>query len=277
MNLKEQLEQCDELYGNNDYEGLIRKCDEILEECPDNQNAMGYKGISHCFLDEYDEALEILEKAVELHPTNYYLKNNLAMVYYDLGEYEKSLKLCDEGLKIKEFDWLSINKLKALIKLDMMDEAMEFDKTLNHNFDLGDVFLEEDMIGDALDYYYNLLKDNPGDYDLIEKIKLIICYYDLDMIPDVGDYYLTWIDDVFYNSDYEGLDSNCKDSKLNSYSLIKIIDINVLLKNSKKGIRLDELKEKLQTYDDKEFDALINKLFEINYLAQPKEGCVKLA
>ena len=36
------------------------------------------------------------------------------MAYYDLGEYEKSLKCCDEGLKIKNFDWLYENKIKAL-------------------------------------------------------------------------------------------------------------------------------------------------------------------
>ena len=195
-NLEKSLGECDELYFAGDYEGLIRKCEEILEEHPDYQNAMGYKGIAHCFLKEYDEALEILNRGVELYPNNYYFKNNLSMVYYDLGDYEKSLECCEEGLKIKDFDWLCENKLKALIKLDRMEEAIEFDRTDNSGISLGEVFLEEERFCDALRYYYGHLKDNPDDFYTIEMIKGIICRHDLKVTPEVGDYYLKWIDDI---------------------------------------------------------------------------------
>ena len=45
MNLEDKLHECDELYYELDFKGLIEKCDEILEEFPDNQNAMGYQSV----------------------------------------------------------------------------------------------------------------------------------------------------------------------------------------------------------------------------------------
>ena len=196
ITLNDLLRKCDEAYEGEDFKGLIELCDEILDRYPNNQNAMGYKGISLCFLNRLDEALEILEKAVELYPDNYYLNNNLAMVYYDMGEYEKSLQCCEAGLKIRDFDWLCENKLKALVKLERIDEAIEFDKTILHYVDLGHVFLEEDNSADALKYYYGRLKDHPDDYYIIEMIKTVICQYGLDTVPEVGYYYLEWIRDI---------------------------------------------------------------------------------
>lgn len=124
MNLENQLKECDKLYGLKDFKGLSKKCDEILEKHPDNQNAIGYKGISQLLSGNPDEARKTLERGVEMYPDNYYLKNNLSMAYYGLREYEKSLKCCEEGLKIKSFDRLWENKIKALIRLDRIDDAI---------------------------------------------------------------------------------------------------------------------------------------------------------
>ena len=190
MDLEKLFEECDEFYYNNDYE-------QILESYPDEQKAISYKGIALCFLDRYDEALEVLKNGIERYPENYYMKNNIAMVYYDLGDYEQSLKCCEEGLKIKDFDWLCENKIKALIRLDRMDDAIDFDKALNHeSCRLEDILLEEEFSSQALNYYYGLLNENPEDIRLIDRIKLIICYHNLNLTPKVGDYYLKWINSI---------------------------------------------------------------------------------
>lgn len=173
MNLENKLEECERLYNEENYEGLIRKCDEILEEFPDNQNAIGYKGFSYYALGDDDKALEILERGVELCPNNYYLKNNLAMVYYALGDYETSLKLCEEGLEIRDFEWLCENKFKNLIRLDRYDEAIEFEKSIDHDLSLHLIFMEEDMSEHELNYCYHLLKEKPDDKFLIGMIKMI--------------------------------------------------------------------------------------------------------
>ena len=110
MNKEDLLDECHGAYFEHDFERLIELCDEILKTDPENQNAIGYKGIAYCFSNQNEKALEILKNGIRLHPDNYYINNNIAMVYYDLGDYEKSLKYCEKGLEIKDFDWLRENK-----------------------------------------------------------------------------------------------------------------------------------------------------------------------
>ena len=190
MNLKEQLKKCDKVYELRDYKALLKLSDEILERYPDNQTAIGYKGISHCFLGQYDEAKNTLEKAIERHPKNFYLKNNLAMVYYDLGEYEKSLKLCEEGLKISDFEWLYENKIKALLKLERLDEAIECYENAPHSLDICDLLTEAGECSLALKYCL----DEDDFEPLIDKIKE-------KNADELGDYYISWIYKIKSKSD----------------------------------------------------------------------------
>ena len=117
MTIRDLLKKCEIAFGKKDYKGLIGLCDEIFKADSKNQIAIGYKSVAYCFLNQPEKALEILEDAIKLYPNNHYLKNNLAMAYYDLGDYQNSLKCCEQGLKIKDFEWLCENKIKALIKL----------------------------------------------------------------------------------------------------------------------------------------------------------------
>lgn len=190
MNLKEQLKKCDRVYALRDYKALLKLSDEILERYPDNQTALGYKGISHCFLGQYDEAKDTLEKAIERHPKNFYLKNNLAMVYYDLGQYEKSLKCCEEGLKINDFDWLYENKIKALLRLDRVDEAMDCYENGPWNIEITDLLIEAGKYSLALKYCL----DEDDFEPIIDKIKE-------KNTDDVGDYYISWIYKIKSKSD----------------------------------------------------------------------------
>ncbi|MBR4447201.1 tetratricopeptide repeat protein [Methanobrevibacter sp.] len=194
MSIEDKIHECNKLYDNEDFKALLEKCDEILEQCPDNQIAMGYKGFALYALGEYGKAMEILERGVELYPENHYLKNNLAMVHYALGEYETSLRLCDEGLKISDFYWLCENKFKSLIRLGRYDEAIEFEKSMDNELDLYDVFFEKGMGEHELSYYQHCLKDDPDDWDVIDQIKMLAAKSGVE--PEVGDSYLKWIDAI---------------------------------------------------------------------------------
>ena len=173
MNLEGKLEDAEELYQDEDNEQLIEKCDEILEEFPKNQTAMGYKSFAYYALGDYDNAIKILEEGIELYPKNYYFKNNLAMVYYALGDYETSLTLCEEGLEITDFDWLCENKFKNLILLGRYDEACEFEKSVEPEFPWIFTLIEEGFTQHKLDYCHYLLKKNPDDVLAKNMIKII--------------------------------------------------------------------------------------------------------
>lgn len=187
-----QLNECDKLYERQDFRGLLKKCDEILENNPENQSAIGYKTISQIFLGNPDEALETLERGVEKYPKNYYLKNNLSMAYYDLGEYEKSLKCCDEGLKIKNFDWLWENKIKALLKLDLIDEAIECYENAPGIIEIVDLMIDVGKYRETLRYCIE--EDLDGFESIVDKIKQ-------KNTCEIGEYYISWIYKIKSKSD----------------------------------------------------------------------------
>ena len=94
MDLENELDKCIELYKKKDYRGLISKCDEILAEFPDEPDAMRFKGAGYFYLEDYDNALKVLKKAHDIYPDHDSIKTSLAMVYFELGEYSKTIDLC---------------------------------------------------------------------------------------------------------------------------------------------------------------------------------------
>ncbi|WP_405268038.1 tetratricopeptide repeat protein [Methanobrevibacter sp.] len=188
MTIQKLLDKCEDAYIEEDFKTLLGLCDEVLGMDPDNQTAIGYKSVSCCFLGHPEKAVEILEEAIERYPNNYYMKNNLSMAYYDLGEYEMSLECCDEGLKIKEFDWLVENRIKALLKLDRTDEAIECYEKTHESVAFCDLLVDAGKYSEALEYFCD-------DYnEIVDKIK------ERD-VHAVGDFYLSWIDMIKSRSD----------------------------------------------------------------------------
>ena len=184
MTIQDLLNKCEWAYDEKDFNKLIGLCDEVFKKDSDNPIAISYKSISYCFLNQPEKTLEILKEASKLHPNNYYHKNISAMAYYDLGEYEKSLKCCEEGLKINEFDWLYENKIKALLKLDRIDEAMDCYENGPWNVEITDLLIETGKYSQALKY---CLEEDLDEYEsTIDKIK------EKDT-AEVGDYYISWI------------------------------------------------------------------------------------
>lgn len=315
MNIEELLDQCDYAYDYYDFKRLIELCDEFLKTDPDNQKATGYKSLACCFLNRPEETVEILTEALKLHPHNYHFKNSLAMAYYDLKEYEKSLKCCEEGILIKRLDWLFENKIKALLKLNRSDDAIECWQYSPPGIEITDLFLETEKYEDALKY---CLEEEPDDFfPLIDKIK------ERDT-GSVGDYYMTWIDCIKSKSDIricsecggrlleivwgypdqyllekarcreihlggcripgnppnyhcskcgknfnlgiEGFHIECDDYMLFEYTEYKIRELVLILNDKKPGDLKspDELKGQLRGFDDREFDAFISRICELD-------------
>lgn len=265
MTIKELLSKCEDAYLDKDFKKLLGLCDEVLKSDPDNQTATSYKAISYCFLGHPERTVEMLEKAIQRHPNNYYMKNNLAMAYYDLGEYEKSLECCEEGLEIRDFDWLAENKIKALLKLDRLDEAIEFYESSYDHIKICKLLVEAGRYSEALKY-------SRCDYNkCIDKIK----QRDVDA---VGEYYLSWIGmiEVVNSPDCT---IRCDDERLKGYIEYNIRKLTGILRG--KSIVFvhsrDTLKSELGSLDDNEFNAFVNRLIEIGYLEEPRKGYVKLA
>ena len=134
MLVEDLLDRLEYLYVKKEYESLIKACDELLKIDAQNPIAMNYKAISLYYLERYGESMKVLNDNLNLHPNNCYTLNNMALVYIALGKYEEALRCCDEGLKHKDFNWLKINRIEALINLGRIDEAYEFYKSVDIPF-----------------------------------------------------------------------------------------------------------------------------------------------
>ena len=115
MTIKEMLDECERLYYNEkDYKRVIDVCNEILEKDLNNQIAISYKSKCLYLLDEYEEALRILEKAAVLYPNNYHQFYIKAEVLMDMGEYGKAAECFERIFEIGVADETEL----AFIKLD---------------------------------------------------------------------------------------------------------------------------------------------------------------
>lgn len=184
MTKKDLITKCKDSYYEKDYEKLLKLSSEVLKTDSDNEIAMSFKASAYCFLNQPEKALKIMDKGIKIYPDNYYYKNICAMAYYDLGDYEKSLKYCNQGLKINSFSWLYENKIKALLKLNFIDEAFECFENQPFFLDVCDLLIETGKYNQAFKY---CLEDDSDDFEsIIDKIKK-------SDASQVGQYYKSWI------------------------------------------------------------------------------------
>ena len=188
--LNELFFRCEGAELSENYEEIIRISDEVLKISPDNPKAIGYKSFAYIYLGKYEMASELIDYGRKLYPDNYYFINNRAMLYYEMGEYEKCLECCEEALKVKKFDELCVNKLKALIKLDRIPEAIEFYRSLPCVY-LENLLIEAGKYRQALEFCVN--EDMENCSEIIDWIKDCVKEDGLNMREYLGDYYINWI------------------------------------------------------------------------------------
>ena len=126
MTIQDLLNECEKAYGENNYSRLDWVCNQILEQHKNNETALTYKLYIYCNHRQYHLVFSVADQIQMFHPDNFHVHNAKAMVYLDRKEFEKALECCDEGLKIRDYYWLRMNKIEALIGLNRIDEAFEF-------------------------------------------------------------------------------------------------------------------------------------------------------
>lgn len=279
MSIADLFDECEYLYfGEKDYNGCLEIVGKILKEDPRNIGALCYK--RDCL--------------------------------YDLGKYKEALRCMDLILERINDKKNTINlKLCALLKLNRVDEAYELYKSFDEDYfhDYATKFLayrlyyekryeESAEIYLSLHYKHNYLLN----YEIIDGFKRITNHTDIDLSEHYQEFYLSWIDNIKYRSEDSwcplcggnnintqfsfcndcgeciqmgapGLHVECDDLKIAYYLCDKIYKIR---KHLKIGPTLEELHQKMDYFDDAEFDRFIEHLKEIDYIYED-EGIVKLS
>lgn len=81
----------------NDIEHAKQYYDKVLEYHPDNAIAINNIGATYMEMNDYDNALPYLEKALKIDDTYANSYYGLALCYYKLGKIEKAFEICHKG------------------------------------------------------------------------------------------------------------------------------------------------------------------------------------
>lgn len=141
------------LESDGDHEAALAVMQKIIEIKPDHAAALNFVGYSWADTKvNLDQALDYIQRAIELKPENGYIHDSLGWVYYRLGKLDQAVKA-----------------LETAVKLSPDDAAI-----LDH---LGDVYLESGRIREALQAFRKALKltrDNDKEKKrILEKIRIL--------------------------------------------------------------------------------------------------------
>lgn len=152
--LKELKDQCEDAYCKGEFKKSIELCDEILIHDSKNQTAIGYKAKCLHLIGECDEALNILESAVELYPENYHYYDIMAEILTDKKEYDRAIECFEEIFRIGVSDEVALSFIKRNYEICV---SLKIDELIEH-----------EKYADAWKYY-NMISE--GDLKRTDKIR----------------------------------------------------------------------------------------------------------
>lgn len=77
---------------------------ELDPEQPNVLNYLAYSWVDRGFEDKFDQALDMLERAVDARPNSGFIVDSLAWVLYKLGKYEEALKHMERAVELMPAD-----------------------------------------------------------------------------------------------------------------------------------------------------------------------------
>ena len=158
------------------YEEAIEDLNKAIELKPDYTYAYNNRGFAYNNLGQYNRAIEDLDKAIELDPDNTYAYNNRGFAYNNLGQYNRAIEDYDKAIELDpDYARAYNNRGSTYDDLKQYDRAIEdYDKAIE------------------LDPDYALAYNNRGfAYNNLGQYDRAIEDYDkaIELDPNDADYY----------------------------------------------------------------------------------------
>jgi hypothetical protein len=111
-----------ELVGD-ELDKKVREIRAKIKKDPKKSDLYNELGITYARYGKYEQAVQNLEKAIELNNRNPAAYNNLGNVYFLTGEYERALSFYKKALNYSDIPMILINIAKTLYKLGEFEDA----------------------------------------------------------------------------------------------------------------------------------------------------------
>ena len=121
-----QPQEAKTAYQRGDWIEAERMCRSILQEQPDNFDALNVLGIISAQSQRPLEAVELLSRAASVNPNNATVHSNLGNVLHNLKRHEEALESCDRALMIKPDEAFTLNIRGAVLRaLNRPEDALD--------------------------------------------------------------------------------------------------------------------------------------------------------
>jgi Flp pilus assembly protein TadD len=99
----------------------------VIRKNPDHAEALNYLGYTYADRNvNLDEALELIQRALELKPESGYIVDSLGWVYYQKGDYERAIKELERAVAMTPDDPVINEHLgDGYLKLNKKAKALE--------------------------------------------------------------------------------------------------------------------------------------------------------
>lgn len=143
---------------------------QFLKAFPDHSRGLQLLGIIKQKLEQFDEAIKLTERAIELEPENPDNYNNLALSYANLDRFDKSIEHLNKAMELKPNNYLFINNLALQyrqiqrhdIALQLFERALAITEAAEIYTNMGGVYGELKDLKNAEKYFRESLRINPN-------------------------------------------------------------------------------------------------------------------
>jgi tetratricopeptide (TPR) repeat protein len=111
-----------------EFDKMVAEMKEVLRLNPNHADALNYLGYSYSERGlQLEEALKLIQKAMELKPNMGYITDSLGWVYYKLGDYKRAVTELEKANQLTPDDSAITEHLAdSYVKLSRVEKAIEF-------------------------------------------------------------------------------------------------------------------------------------------------------
>jgi protein O-GlcNAc transferase len=169
-NNRKMLQRAVELYQADDLKQAESVCREIVENEPDNADALHFLGVVSYQSGNYDAAMKYLSEALRHIPANAYVHYNLGNVYKDKREFDKAASCYQKALQLNPNLFEAYHNLGMVFQArNQLDEATVcYQKAVGLNpnladayYNLGTISQDRGLLDEAIAFYRKTVQLEP--------------------------------------------------------------------------------------------------------------------
>jgi predicted O-linked N-acetylglucosamine transferase (SPINDLY family) len=179
-------------HQNGDYQKANQLYQKILKSDPQDADALQYSGVIAMQTGDLDRAIQLMERAISIHPHISGFHSNLAMAYKDNDQYKLALDHYNKALALNSGNPVILFNIGALHQSydEYEDACISYTKSLTidpnqplvlHN--LGNLMLKQGDVQHAILYARKALELSPNDPE-IQSNYLFSLNYSMDHSPE---------------------------------------------------------------------------------------------